>query len=132
MVERSIFIEASNSRWCASPRYRTSHLVVSLWWARLDLNQQCSKATDLQSAALPIPLTDPFIRLGRSNRKLLHLLVLSSKVFSKGLLELPWHRIFVLIEDLQGQNLTCRPLHQSGILLIKSANILLKIGSLVY
>ena len=40
------------------------------WWARLDLNQQCSKATDLQSAALPIPLTDPFIRLGRSNRKL--------------------------------------------------------------
>lgn len=70
MVERSIFIEASNSRWCASPRYRTSHLVVSLWWARLDLNQQCSKATDLQSAALPIPLTGPFIRLGRSNRKL--------------------------------------------------------------
>ena len=25
MVERPIFIEASNSRWCGSPRYRTSH-----------------------------------------------------------------------------------------------------------
>lgn len=36
----------------------------------MDLNQQCSKATGLQPAALPIPLTDPFIRLGRSNRKL--------------------------------------------------------------
>ena len=32
-----------------------------LWWAALDSNQECHKATDLQSAALPIPLTDPYI-----------------------------------------------------------------------
>lgn len=31
-----------------------------LWWAALDSNQECHKATDLQSAALPIPLTDPY------------------------------------------------------------------------
>ena len=32
-----------------------------LWWAALDSNQECHKATNLQSAALPIPLTDPYI-----------------------------------------------------------------------
>lgn len=31
-----------------------------LWWAALDSNQECHKATDLQSAALPILLTDPY------------------------------------------------------------------------
>lgn len=31
-----------------------------LWWAALDSNQECHKTTDLQSAALPIPLTDPY------------------------------------------------------------------------
>ena len=33
----------------------------SIWWADLDLNQECLAATDLQSAALPIPLIDPYV-----------------------------------------------------------------------
>ena len=30
-------------------------------WADPDSNQECPKTADLQSAALPIPLTDPYV-----------------------------------------------------------------------
>ena len=53
MVERSIFIEASNSRWCASPRYRTSHLVVSIWCGWRDLNPHELAHMGLSHARLP-------------------------------------------------------------------------------
>ena len=43
-------------------RFSSARTNYFLWWVVPDSNQECLTTTDLQSAAIPIPLNDPYVK----------------------------------------------------------------------